>query len=375
MKILLVHYGKLEKYPPVISLIQNLINNNHVVTLITEGLSILSVDILKNDNFIGIDIAIKYPKNIFARIYNMISRKNSLRKLIESEMVENELIWTTTDKTAREIGKSVLLKYKHVMQLMELIEDIPLFSNQSLFKAHLNKIAKNAFKIVVPEENRAYIQKTWWNLDKVPCILPNKPYTNSEFEIADDTDEITRELRNEKRTIILYQGIFETDRNLEEFAKAIQELGVDKYAFYMIGKDSSQRKELCEKYPFIKYLGFITPPKHLQITKLADIGLLPYVPDKTNYYCSELNALYCAPNKIYEYALCGLPMLGTDVLGLKIPFEKYGIGICCKKLEKIEIIKAIQYVELHHKEMSINCKNFYTSINLDQIVNDILYRE
>ena len=30
-----------------------------------------------------------------------------------------------------------------------------------------------------------------------------------------------------------------------------------------------------------------------------------------------LNALYCAPNKIYEYAGCNIPMIGTDVLGLK----------------------------------------------------------
>lgn len=371
MKILIVHYSQLRAYPPVISLIQNLINNNHKVTLITEGIDVLTKDITNNTNFKGIEIKSLYTNGIFQRVYHLINRRKKLKYLVKKEMQQNDLIWTTTDVTAREIGKE-LFKYKHIMQLMELIEDIPLFSKQLIFKAHLYKIAQKAYKVVVPDENRAYIQKTWWNLSKKPMILPNKPYLNNN-KFTEISEELIQKIKADKRIIILYQGVFHSDRNLNEFAKAIQILGNNKYGFYIMGQDSAMRKELCKKYPFINYLGFISPPNHLKITKMAHIGILPYVPDKTvPYSCSELNALFCAPNKIYEYALCGLPMIGTDVPGLKYPFEKYNIGVCCKELKKEEIIKAIKYIESNYKTMRQNCEIFYNSINLDKIVEDII---
>lgn len=370
MRILIVHYNQLYKYPPVISLIQNLIKNNHKITLISEGIYILPKNIIENKNFEGIEISSEYKHGVFKRLCNLIIRKIKLKKLVVKKMKNNDLIWTTTDITAREIGKA-LYKYKHIMQLMELVEDIPLFSNQMIFKAHLYKIAQKAYKVVVAEENRAYIQKIWWNLSNKPIVLPNKPYS-IKTSLNKDIEEIIKKLKSDTRTIILYQGNFESDRNLNEFVKAIQSLGIDKYGFYIMGKDSIERKNLCKKYSFVNYLGFISPPNHLQITKLAHIGLLPYVPDKTNPYYSELNALFCAPNKIFEYALYGLPMIGTDVPGLKYSFEKYNIGVCCKDLKKEEIIKAIKYIESNYKQMSRNCQDFYNSIDLDKIVQNII---
>lgn len=371
MKILVVHYSQLNAFPPVISLIQNLINNNHKVTLISEGINSLSKNIIKNKNFKGIEINSSYKNGIFQRIYHLIKRKRKLKYLIKREMRQNDLIWTTTAITAREIGKE-LFKYKHIMQLMELVEDIPLFSKQLIFKAHLYKIAQKAYKVVVPDENRAYIQKTWWNLSNKPTVLPNKPYL-SDNKFTEIPEEIIRKIKEDKRTIILYQGVFKGDRNLDEFAKAIQKLGNEKYGFYIMGQDSEMRKNLCKKYPFINYLGFIAPPNHLKITKMAHIGILPYIPDKTApYFWSELNALFCAPNKIYEYALCGLPMIGTDVPGLKYPFEKYNIGVCCKQLKKEDIITAIKYIESNYESMCENCKTFYNSIDLDKIVKEII---
>ena len=38
-------------------------------------------------------------------------------------------------------------------------------------------------------------------------------------------------------------------------------------------------------------------------------------------------------------------MIGTDVLGLREPFEKYNIGVCCKDLKPETIIEAIKYVD------------------------------
>lgn len=373
MNILIVHFNRLSRYTPVVSLIKNLLKNGHNVTIIAEDIEILPEEIINHNCFKGIGVDSCYTKGILSRTVNAVLRKKRLREKVITEMKNNELIWTTTDITAREIGK-ILFKYKHVMQLMELMEDVPLFSEQRLFKAHLYKIAEHAYKVVVPDENRAYIQKAWWNLSEKPAVLPNKPYYTGDYELLHENDDTFEKIKNEKRFIILFQGHFSNDRRLDEFAEAVKLLGTDKYAFYVAGNSCQVQEELCCKYPFIEYLGFVPSEKLLQITKYAHIGLLPYVvPNKKEYYpYSRLNVLFCAPNKIYEYALCGLPMIGTDVPGLKYPFEKYNIGVCCRHLNANEIAEAIRYVQVNHKQMSGNCRKFFDAVDLDQIVADII---
>ena len=101
------------------------------------------------------------------------------------------------------------------------------------------------------------------------------------------------------------------------------------------------------------------------------IGLTPYVPTASILH-PKLNALYCAPNKIYEYSAFGVPMLGTDVIGLLRPFEQYRIGKCIKNMDSKSILDGIEYIDSNHEEMSQNAKEFFEKDNLDKIVLDIL---
>ena len=55
MRILIFHYGKITGYPPVISLVQNLINNKHMVTVISENLGALPSSITGSNCFKGIE--------------------------------------------------------------------------------------------------------------------------------------------------------------------------------------------------------------------------------------------------------------------------------------------------------------------------------
>ena len=87
---------------------------------------------------------------------------------------------------------------------------------------------------------------------------------------------------------------------------------------------------------------------------------------------SELNALYCAPNKIFEYSGYGIPMVGSDVLGLKLPFEKWNMGVCCRDNSEQSIYEAIDKVDKAHEEMSKNSRLFFESVDLDESVKNIL---
>lgn len=169
-RILIVNYYEISKLPPVRNLVEVLLRNGYLVTIIT--IDEQEKYMINDSNLRIIRIGIK--NNFISKAIDFVQRKHYLRKLVANEMKKHDVLWTTTDRTARELG-NVCKKYKHVMQLMELIEDMPLFPGQRLFKANLDKIGRSAYRVVVPEYNRAQILATWWDLKKIPYILPNKP--------------------------------------------------------------------------------------------------------------------------------------------------------------------------------------------------------
>ena len=167
-------------------------------------------------------------------------------------------------------------------------------------------------------------------------------------------------------------GIF-SDRNLETIAKALK--NSDEYALYIVGKTFSdegkkQLDYLIENYS-VKYMGGFNPPLHLHFVKHSYIGVLPYKPVKSSG-SDELNALYCAPNKIFEYAGFGIPMIGSDVIGLRLPFEKWGIGYCYDDNSTDSILSAIKKIEANYNEMNIRCKEFYKSVDIEKIITSII---
>lgn len=290
-------------------------------------------------------------------------------------MGKHDVLWTTTDRTARELG-NICKNYKHIMQLMELIEDMPLFPGQKIFKAKLDRIGRSAYQVVVPEYNRAQILATWWNLKKIPYILPNKPACMElDIKMPEEYVGIIEKVKSEKRKIVIYQGVIREERPLDCFIEAVEELGKD-YCVYIMGEESEELKRLITKYPGIEHIPFIRPPFHLIATQYAHIGILSYVPykDKKLHY-SDLNALYCAPNKIYEYAGIGLPMIGNNIPGLKYTVEMWGMGQLFNGFSRREIANTIRKIEENYDEYKENCYKFYHDLSLDSIVKEILNDE
>ena len=367
MKILIVHNAELSHFPPVLNLIQCLSNNNYeVVVLAKDNSNIRKSFSQKTIRFVLLDSSENYGK--CKKIYKYIQRKFLIRNKVKELMKECDVIWTTTDGTVRELGR-LLFQYKHVMQLMELIEYMPQLPGIPFLSFDIKKFALHAYKVVVPEYNRAHIQKTWWGLDKLPAILPNKPYyLPDETTIPNEMKEIVHQMKEETRKILLYQGVFYEDRNLDIIAKAVEKLS-DTYCLYIMGRDTDYSRTLLKKYSNIVKIPFFKPPHHLYITYNAQVGLMPYIAKKT-FYFSVLNALYCAPNKIFEYAGCGLPMLGSRVPGIELPFFQYNIGKCYE--DNVDsVINCLNYIDVNYSIMRQNCFKYFESIDIDKIVKSI----
>ena len=378
MRILVLHAETINHYPPTYSLINNLLENGHQVTLISYDAGSLKSINQNSFKYIDLDYGERYTeKNLWDSRSLLFKLKEERNQSIEFNHLFNkyyrdyDLVWATSDIVCKLVGRD-LYKSKYILQLMELRKDIPTISKQRVFMVGLSEYAKHAFKVVVPEYNRAHIIKAWWNLKDTPTVLPNKPYTLDRFPLTEDESRKLDTLKAEKKKILLYQGTFTADRDLAPYVEACKELE-DYFSLYMIGNEGNEIDSLCQKYPQINYLGFVNPPNYLYFTEQAYIGLMPYHPSTSKTSISDiLNAVYCAPNKIYEYSAYGVPMIGPDVPGLYYPFKSFQIGKCIERTDVKTIIEAVKYVDETHEQMSKNCRCFYDSIDLNLIVNRIL---
>lgn len=264
------------------------------------------------------------------------------------------------------------------MQLMELVDGVPAFSRrESLpFRSKLLVMqARAAFRVVVPEYNRSFIQQALWRIPSRPIVLPNKPIVGiDDSSVIDDKYlGVLERFKTESRKIILYQGVFSIDRNFLAIMDAVDQLG-DEYALYLMGvrddENGARIRAQAEGHKGVVPIPFVHSPQHLAFTRFGRIGLLPYRPGYGRE--SPLNALYCAPNKLWEYSRYGLPMLGSDVPGLTTLFASEGIGKTVDIDDADAIAVTIRSIEKDYEGYSSRSSAYFNSIDVVEIVRRIL---
>lgn len=372
MKIVMVLLTHIDNLPPARNLLLSLSKLDIEVSLVTMYSKALPDEVKEADNITVYDVQEEVETNKIKCLIKRFTRRRKVRKIIQNITQKNDVIWTVTDYDAMEVG-ALVLKYRHVMQLMELIHDIPIFDELPFIRAHIDKLARKAEKVIVPEYNRAYIQQAYWQLKETPKIFPNKPTVQKREYNIEDISSKAKEVLDTigNRKIVLYQGVFGYERVLDQFIEAVEMMGSE-YCMLLMGRDDEEARKLLQKYPQAFFVPFIPAPNHLAITSRAHIGVLSYVNTSNIRHYDPLNALYCAPNKIYEYACFGVPMIGNDIPGLKVPFQTNNIGLC-SKLDAGSICKAIREIEENYEVMSNNCKNFYEDIDMDMLVRTIVH--
>lgn len=375
--VTVAHFRDVVSYPPVLSLIENLLDHGHRVNLVSYHIERMPARILEHPAFSYRQMQEVSGGDPFHRLLRGQRRIQEGRSLVEEFMRESDLLWTTTDLTVRVLGETCL-KYPHVMQLMELIEWYPQFYQTSI-RFPIETYARQARRVVVPEINRAHIEAAWWQLPKVPTVLPNKPYRLDPGELSEETKRAVSRMRREKRHILLYLGSIAPNRSFDTFARAVAQTDGE-FALYVAGGVVPGGKkllhELRRQYPgVVHYLGSFPAPQHLALVQEADLGLLTYkAAPYHNSTISVLNSVYCAPNKLFEYAGYGVPMIGNAVPGLMGPIERWQMGEICDADDPSDIAAAMHRVMESHEQMSQNARRFYDSVDLGAIVEDIVQR-
>lgn len=179
-----------------------------------------------------------------------------------------------------------------------------------------------------------------------------------------------------KKEYIVYQGYVAKERDLRPFIRALIKVdkhiqlkiigggdGVDYYNQYVRRLNLSSRVVFTGRLPYDSLL---------KESEEGKVGILVYPME-------GLNNIYCAPNKIYEYAEAGLPVLVSPQPFLKYIVQKYHIGECLEyPFEEEDIARKVNALFKHYDSYCREIKRFLDDYSfekeqkkLEKVVSDL----
>lgn len=355
MRIIVINKDRLEKIPPLISVINILSDLGHNVKLITGGLTLDAKERFEHRGIACEVLNYAAATNPLKKIWQYIGFRRSVEKKLRT--LDFDLLWIEGGNTIRALDKS-LKGLPYVLQISEMYE------NHKPILRSINRIIRQAQAVMIPEYNRAIIYKAWFKLDKTPYVLPNKP------EAFPTEDECKRVLykyndvisRLENKRVLLYQGGISRVRMLDIIARALKSCG-EHYHLLLIGPEQGDGviEEIRAANPNVTHIGFIPAPDYLAFCRIAHVGIVCYQP-------ISLNNIFCAPNKICEYSAFGLPMLANDIPGLRFTIAQNGAGVIIDPSSEASIAAGLQDIDAHYEQYRANALAYYKSVRNEDTI-------
>jgi glycosyltransferase involved in cell wall biosynthesis len=146
------------------------------------------------------------------------------------------------------------------------------------------------------------------NASLVKCIKKNN-YFKDTFSLRDD------------QIIILYQGILGPDRGIDILLEAFKKNTNDKIVivFMGFGKLDIEIQSLSKSYKNIFFHKPVLTDILINYTASADIGVAIF-----SNTC--LSHKFCMPNKLFEYAMAGLPIIASNTKDMSMFVKKNQMG-------------------------------------------------
>jgi glycosyltransferase involved in cell wall biosynthesis len=149
-------------------------------------------------------------------------------------------------------------------------------------------------------------------------------------------------------SLFIVQGIMDIGRGIDITLESFSEVDSDKHVVFF-GNGSLQRElvDWSRRHPNIHYHPAVPPQELLELTAGADVGIALIENTCLSYY-------YCLPNKIFEYLLCGLPVIVSDFPEMAKIVDKNGCGwkSAVNTVSLIELLRSITPQEIAEKTIA-----------------------
>jgi glycosyltransferase involved in cell wall biosynthesis len=166
--------------------------------------------------------------------------------------------------------------------------------------------------------------------------LPAKDpqYFRSSFNIESDA------------TVFLYQGVLSQGRSIELLIELFKQMPQSKQLVLMgYGPLSNTVKEAAAAHKNIHYHPAVPPDELLTYTPAADVGLALFENTSLSYF-------YSAPNKLFEYLVCGVPMLVSDFPDMAEVIDRHSCGwkVPLNRTAIDELLRSISPEEIQQRK-------------------------
>ena len=223
------------------------------------------------------------------------------------------------------LGLLIHKGHKTIYDAHELIigtKEYPAEKREKFFGFFEKLLLPKVHLVICADNKRAELMQKYYGLGNKPFVVPNfsELPINMEFKLTPTMIEFF----DDPRKTFVYAGALTSGRHIDSIILEISKL-MEQYKLLIVG-DGCEREtlqEIARKCNGLKYLftGSV-PYKDLgALLTHCDVGYL-------SYPMTNLNNIYCAPNKIYEYASVDLPMICNDNPNLINIVGRSRIGLC-----------------------------------------------
>lgn len=223
-------------------------------------------------------------------------------------------------------------------------------------------LCRAADRVVVPEENRAWITFFTAGLARRPLVLPNTPFSHPR-KPAPEASPVIAALRAAGKRVVLYQGYCSMKgRCLRELLEAVA-LCDSRVALCIMPSASFPEETRREMSDCIRHLSIedkvhfiptMEAPGHLDVVGQAHIGIGLYRP-------TSINQVYCAPNRLYEFTGFGIPVILPSTPPMQQLATRYPGVIVCDPSSPASIAAALESLldDANHARASAGAQEFF----------------
>jgi glycosyltransferase involved in cell wall biosynthesis len=199
--------------------------------------------------------------------------------------------------------------------------------------------------ITAANAERAQVMNEEYNSPALPVVISNCPPVYDPRNVQ----RIQWSMHNDQKVwesgakVVLYQGSIAHGRGLLSLISAMAHLPQYVYLALVGPQDAEfveQARQLAVEVGAQDRIVWIDAVPREQLdtfTVSADVGVVFYEPTCRNNYL-------CAPNKLYDYMMAGLPVVASDLPEPKRVLLETGAGLAVDSSKPADIAEAIGYV-------------------------------
>ena len=256
-------------------------------------------------------------------ILKQLTRKHNIFKQIKKEVkafIDEKLVIMTYDIHLEQAASMVKIKKKYPNVITcAIMPDIPTQMLNLGTPTKMQRIMAEK-KMYYAGQMDTYVFLTEYMKE---CIdVSDKRYTVVEgmYNYDSRTDYTEQATEKRDRNVVLYTGNLREKYGVEPLIEAVRQLAYEKgsYELWICGQGELAGKiaDISKESPWLKYLGYVTPPKLYDVFAEATVLVNPR---QNNMAYTR----YSFPSKTLEYLASGKPIIAYKLDGIPNEYDEY----------------------------------------------------